>query len=277
MRYAKLLKLGGEIIEAAQADYSDYKGFLRCPECGEPVFLRATHYRQGRFVEAAFVHYRAIPEVSMCELRIGNYSPQEVARRNAIARGQRLQKLRISFWKILKTNLGMDFKQWATYVREAKEIPFFGQVVEYGKLILVENPKFILDDTFPRIAEMMRTRDKRIAIDNGMESVVEGFMDKTARDWPLHCQIAKEALDFFLHSQELEMIQFRLAACLSHPSVLMRIDESMINLDTATKEWRGKFAAYLTLQICFVFLMIDWLDIFATQNKSEQKLARLAK
>lgn len=263
MKYAKLLKLGGELIEAASADYSDYKGFLRCPECGEPVFLRAAHQRAEREIEAAFCHYRAIPEVSACELRIGRYSPQEVAARNSIARGQRLQKLRISFWKILKTSLGLDFKHYAASVREAKEIPFFGEVVNYGKLILMHNPKFILDDTFDRIAEMMEKGDKRIGVDAAMVNVVADFMHRSMRNWPLHCKIAKEALQFFLTSPELELIQFRVAACMAHPSVLMKIDQSLVDLDTSTSEWRQKFAGYLTLQICFIFLMIDWLEVFS--------------
>lgn len=265
MKYATLIKLGGELIEASSADYSDYRGFLRCPECGEPVFLRAAHQRQGREVAAAFVHHRAIPEVSICELRVGGYSSEEVQQRNAKARGQRLQKLRISLWKILKSNLTMDFRPWAAWMREAKDHPFFGEVAQFGREILVANPDFILNHTFDRLAQMMIDRSPHFHVEAGSEDAFSNFLNRNQKDWPLHCRIAKEALEFFLNSKELEMIQYRVVVCMSHPSCLMRIDQALIDLDASTVEWRNKFASYLTLQICFVFLAVDWLEVFSDQ------------
>lgn len=265
MRYAKLIKLAGELIEANAADYSDYRGFLRCPECGEPVFLRSAHQRQEREVAAAFIHHRAIPLVSQCELRVGGYSSEEVQRRNAQARGQRLQKLRISLWKILKTNVTMDFKPWSAFMRDAKENSLLAEVAGYGREILRVNPNFILHETFDRLAQLMIDRSPQFHVDSRAENRLADFLRRNEKDWPLHCKIAKEALEFFLVSNELDLIQYRVAVCMCHPAVLSRVDPLFIELDVSTKEWRSKFGSYLTLQICFVFLGVDWLEVFEYQ------------
>jgi len=38
MERALLTSLGGEPIYACNADYEDYKGFLKCEICRKPVF-----------------------------------------------------------------------------------------------------------------------------------------------------------------------------------------------------------------------------------------------
>jgi hypothetical protein len=59
MKYAILGKLGGEIIAADEADYDDYKSFLKCPNCKEPVFLRKSHPRNDIQIPSSFVHHKA--------------------------------------------------------------------------------------------------------------------------------------------------------------------------------------------------------------------------
>lgn len=262
MRYASLVKLGGELIEASHADYNDYKGFLRCPECGEPVFLRKGHKRGEIDIPDAFIHHKAVPEISVCEFRIGQYSIEKVAASQARSRGQRLTTLTISLWKFLKTGLAIELKSWSFYVRDAKHLKFLGQVVEYGQEVLAGNRNFILDNTFPRTAELIKQRDSRLAISSSeLQKEIEAFLKTRTRDWQLHCKIAREALEFFLDSSAMSEIRYRLCCCLCHPKILEAMPE-LLTLDAGTDEWRQKFVAYMTLQITFVFLLVDWIEIW---------------
>ena len=261
MRYANLVKLGGELVEASQSDYEDYKGFLRCPECGEPVFLRKAHKRGETSIPDAFIHHKAVPEISACEFRVGRYSPEDVAASRAKAKGQRLVKLTVSLWKFLKTTLSIDLKSWSSYVQDAKRIKFLGEVVQYGEEVLETNQSFILDNTFPRITELLAQRDEKIAISPQMRSRVEKFLTARSRDWRLHCQISQEALELSLKSSAMKEIRHRLCCCLCHPKVLEAMPE-LLDLDAATDEWRQKFVAYMTLQVTFVFLLVDWIGIW---------------
>lgn len=111
MKYASLTRIGGELIAADDADYSDYFGFLKCPECYELVFLRKAFVRgDGVKVQASFVHHKAVPELSFCELRVGQYSQKDVEAKNSQAREQRLRSLRLHMWKYLKCSYLNFFK-----------------------------------------------------------------------------------------------------------------------------------------------------------------------
>ena len=161
MQYAKLLKLGGQVIEASSADYEDYKGFLLCPECGESVFLRKAYQRGESIVKSAFVHHRAIPEVSKCELRVGSYSLDDIKAFASQARGQRLASLRVSMWKYLKTTMAINLKQWSFFVSQAKQ-GLLKEVVDYGVEVLANNVAFIVEGTLPRVSDLVKRQDSRI-------------------------------------------------------------------------------------------------------------------
>lgn len=261
MKYAKLIRLGGELIEASNADYSDYKGFLRCPECDEPVFLRKSHQRGNVPVPDAFVHHKAVPQVSACEMRVGKYDSVTVQQKRSQAHGQRIRKLQISLWKFLKQNLAVSLRGWEKYVHDVKRVPFLGEVVDYGKQVLEGNQVFILEDTLSNVSELLRMQDERIGISPEMEKTITTFIKVRSRDWQLHSMVAKEALDLFLKSPTMAENRHRLCCCLCHPTVLQAMPE-LLDLDAATEEWRSKFVAYITLQVVFVFLMVDWIGLF---------------
>lgn len=269
MQYAKLTKLGGVQISAQDADYEDYKGFLKCLECSEPVFLRKAHKRKPKGisnteqveVEAAFVHHKAVPEVSVCIDRVGRYTKEDVeAARNA-SKNQRLQRLIVSLWKMLKTTLSIDLKNWSALVQDVKKNSFLNEVVGYALDILDKNQEFILESTFSRVAELIKEKDPAIGITPEAEAMVNSFLKARSRSWELHCQISKEALELFLKSSAMKEIRYRLCCCLAHPKSLEAIPE-LLDWDTATPEWRSRFVAHITLYVTFVFLMVDWIEIF---------------
>ncbi|MBH8564444.1 hypothetical protein I8748_20035 [Nostoc sp. CENA67] len=261
MKYAILIKLGGEIIAADEADYDDYKGFLKCPNCKEPVFLRKSHLRNEIEIGSFFVHHKAMPEVSACELRVGRYSKQDVEIIAAKAKGQRLEKLKISLWKFLKNNLTINLKSWSTSASDVKRIKFLGEVVDYGMEILENNVNFIIDNTLPRVETLFIEKDPKIAIIPEMQPFFDAFLKQNKSNWRLHCKITREALELFLSSHSMKEIRYRLLCCLCHPKALESVPE-LLDLDAETVEWREKFTAYLTLQVTFVFLTVDWINIF---------------
>lgn len=261
MKFAKLTKLGGDLISASEADYIDYAGFLRCPECDEPVFLRKAHSRGETAIPDAFVHHKAVPEISACQLRVGNYSPEYVANVNAQARGQRLHKLQLSMWKFLKRNLAVSFKSWSAAVRDAKEWPFLGEVVKYGEEVLESNRGYIISTVLPTTAELLSDRDPHIQVAPGAEAMIDTFLKGRSRDWQRHCAITEDALDLFLSAKALAEVRHRFCCCLCHLNVLKGYP-NLLDLDTATLEWKEQFVAFLTLYVTLVFLSVDWISEF---------------
>ena len=150
MRYAKLIKLGGEYIAAEDADYDDYKGFLTCPECGEPVFLRKAHQRKNAHIADAFVHHKAVPSIELCELRVSRYSTEYIRGKNAESRGQRLAVLQSDLFLILQHSV---FAQEVTQheyeytlkglKRGAKRNPLFSQLIKNLVSSLLKEKSFL--------------------------------------------------------------------------------------------------------------------------------------
>ncbi|MBD6620646.1 hypothetical protein FNW02_33975 [Komarekiella sp. 'clone 1'] len=261
MKYAILVRLGGEIIAAEDADYEDYKGFLKCPICKEPVFLRKSHIRNNTQVPSSFVHHKSVPEISICELRVGKYTKQDIEAIATTARKQRLDKLRISLWKFLKYNLTIDLKSWSKYTQDAKKLKLLNEIIDYGMQNLDGNINFILDNTLPRVETLLKTKDSRIAVSPEIEPFINSFLKENKSHWQLHCKITREALELFLTSNSMKEIRYRLLCCLCHLTSLQSMPE-LLDLDMETDEWKGKFLAYITLQVTFVFLTVNWVKIF---------------
>lgn len=260
MQYAKLIKLGGELIAATEADYSDYKGFLVCPECGEPVFLRKAHKRGEAIIGDAFIHHKAIPEVSICEARVGRYDQQTVQAIQAQARGQRLAKLRVSLWKFIKSSAICDFRNWASAVREAKEYQMIEEVVQFADDSATQNLE-LLAKMMPIILDDIRDNANEVDILEPVATTrLVQFTKSRKRDWMLHSRIATEALGFLL-TDGMKESRWRMLSYISNPlyySMLNRYD--WIDEDMATKHWRLNFAKHILCTMCLIFASIDWIS-----------------
>lgn len=108
MKYAAAMRYGGELVNAADCDHQDYRYLgLLCPECKDPVFLKATSTRTQKdktiSVSAHFSHFKSKdPALALqCEQRVQSYTPEELQRRATQARGQRLRLLQRWFWQII--------------------------------------------------------------------------------------------------------------------------------------------------------------------------------
>ena len=107
MKYASAIFYGGQLVDAADADYDSYKDLgLLCPNCKSPVFLQAVLKRQSgktlAEIPAHFKHFKAKDSalVKECEARVAKYDVKEIQRRATQARNQRLKLLQRQFWNI---------------------------------------------------------------------------------------------------------------------------------------------------------------------------------
>lgn len=258
--------MGGELIEASQADYEDYKRFLRCPECGEPVFLRKRHRRGNTEILDAFIHHKAVPEVSICENRVGKYDVETVRHSREKAKGQRLSTLRISMWKFLKTNLAADLKNWSASVKYAQTDPLAKEMAAYGKAVLAENRNFLVDYIFPKIASYLKEQDDRFSIGSDIKQSVETFLKVRYRDWELHCKITREALELFLDYPAMAEIRHRICCHFSTPQVLGSY-KMLLDLTPGTEEWSQLFIYDLLLFVSTLFLTVDWIALWSAENR----------
>jgi len=110
MKYAAMMRYGGELGDAAECDYEDWK-YLKplCPECGESVYLRIEANRISKrglpvYIPPHWSHFPAKDPTlaSGCESRVDQYSREEIQRRAAKATGQRLKLFQRWFFTMIK-------------------------------------------------------------------------------------------------------------------------------------------------------------------------------
>lgn len=107
MKWAASIRYAGQLIDAVDCDYQDYKRLgLLCPNCKDPVFLQGESSRsRGDRVVAVPAHFKhfAVRDPALakqCESRVAKYDRAELIRRAASARNQRLKLLQRWFWTI---------------------------------------------------------------------------------------------------------------------------------------------------------------------------------
>ncbi|MGM3309686.1 hypothetical protein ACSQ6I_27510 [Anabaena sp. WFMT] len=262
MQYALLTKIGGELIEASKADYQDYYGFLKCPICNEPVFLRKSHLRDGREIKASFVHHKAVPEISTCELRIGKYSQEDIEAFASKAKKQRLQKLNISMWKYVKTNMAVIFKDYDKLKVQTKNVKSYQGLLVHADNCLTNNIEFIVENLIPQIGKVINNKNADVGEIMGLLEKFNSFVNNLKSDWLLHEKIAKEATELFLSPQMTE-IRYRALMVLCYSKNVILINRDLVTLDMDTEEWQKLFTNYLTLQIALIFISINWIKLLA--------------
>lgn len=108
MKYASAMKYGGELVDAIECDYDSFKQLVPlCPNCKEPVYLRAGGDRTSKKgkpykIGAHWCHFKGVSDeqVASCESRVNGYSEKDKQRIAAKARGQRLKLLQRWFWSV---------------------------------------------------------------------------------------------------------------------------------------------------------------------------------
>jgi len=112
MKHAAAMKYGGELVAALDCNYDSFKELVPlCPECKEPVYLRAGGDRlssKGKEykIGAHWCHFKGVSaeQVAACENRVNGYTEKDKQRIAAKARGQRLKLLQRWFWMVADKN-----------------------------------------------------------------------------------------------------------------------------------------------------------------------------
>jgi hypothetical protein len=107
MKTAKSLVYGGELIEAIDCTYEDFKRLAPlCPNCSSPVHLKAGGDRtstKGKSykIPQHWAHFagKSAEEVAACELRVNGYSDEEKEKIQRVAKGQREKWIRRWLWR----------------------------------------------------------------------------------------------------------------------------------------------------------------------------------
>lgn len=118
MKYASSLLYGGMLVDAEKTDYKDYaRLLLRCPFCGEAVFLVAGKHRDEHArlspkskqivlvkaveVKPAFAHFPGVASQN-CELRSAKVNSSFIVRCATKSRHQRLKIFQNNFGKVFQ-------------------------------------------------------------------------------------------------------------------------------------------------------------------------------
>jgi len=268
MKYAQLVKLGGDLVEAKDADYEDYFGFLVCPECREPVFLRKSHQRTVKnqqiptTVPAAFIHHRATDEVQTCEQRIARYTVEKIESFGGQARQQRIAKLQVSMWKYLKQNHCVNLNAYSKLKPDFSKSPMLRELLRFSLSIVAANPELIVKTTLPQVSSLLLAKDERIGMSPVMKEQVETFLERRKRNWAVHQRCSAEALELLLTSTYLAETREKLIQVICHPLSLEFHDPELLDSDCSSGEWRITYASYLSLILPLTFLTVDWLTVF---------------
>lgn len=213
MDWAKAMKYGGHPVLACDCSYDDHKNLiLRCPACGEAVFLVKEHYKhqnaQEIFVPAHFSHHKLPGEQPKdCEKRVKNISKSDREKLANVARNQRLKDLQKYFWQI--------------YCRRAPILKIWSMdEIEAGKFDLAEihislthqQKQIAWQRIVEGIANSLRASKNTDAILAYLERDIEDFLVnplnfqgkyaeevldlRTKLDLALHKMVCQEAIDF---------------------------------------------------------------------------------
>lgn len=241
MKLAKAMRYGGELIDAVDCDYSDFKKLIPlCPNCGEPVFLRKGSDRVSKLgkefkIPAHWSHFDSASEEqkAACKARVSSYTEADRQRIQSKARGQRLKLLTSKIEHILTENPSTffsyrncaavafvkkdagflkAFRRYCESFSVMEEFSKFDWIFEHGKDALDECTCGALDPTF-------------IGFKNYQESFRQAasfFLIQGSRDSKLHKKICREVVSLLSTKkmrgllQDLYALSF-LASCEGHP------------------------------------------------------------
>jgi hypothetical protein len=125
MKFAASIYQGGNLIAAAESDYSSSRELgLICPFCKDTVFLVKEHLRGSSQVAAAWRHYKLSPTSCYCENRsLSKEGKVELKLLGKSAQNQRLNLFNRRFWEIFKyqKDIPLHLKQTAVYFIGSEE------------------------------------------------------------------------------------------------------------------------------------------------------------
>lgn len=220
MKYASSIRYGGQLIEAIDCDYDSYKDLgLLCPECKDPVFLRAntTQFRSGKEVAIAshFAHFPGKDPalVLACENRVKQYDAKELEKRARQSREQRRRLFNQHFYKIISKSIGFDDAMIEITKKDPEATKIVNNLIRvFSEKEVQASLKVSLSNMVDKISSMISNTD----CEEITESLVIGFAKKRYKkrlygktigetfakysfkkyDFKMHRMITREIIDF---------------------------------------------------------------------------------
>jgi hypothetical protein len=292
MKYASLIRIGGELILASEADYSDYFGFLRCPECSESVFLRKGFTRKdGTDVRASFVHHKISQQSKECELRVDSYTSQQIIAKNTQAKNQRLKSLQLHLHKYLKVKnantllfftpnwkrnrhlkhtcrkVYLDFIalfNTAFFVEEKTEI-------HYKTLEFINNYDLLINTLF----ELFNSNPKK-PLDGWREEYYKSIVNlKKNVNWELHIKICREVVDF-LYSDICTNLLEKFYYSILFYICLVKYPEQPDKSEEIIQSMPYEILRRITFYVSLAIVITPWQTIFEEVEKAPNSKLRNA-
>jgi hypothetical protein len=297
MRYASSLLYGGMLVDAQNANYKDYSRLLlRCPFCGEPVFLVAGKYRPEHArlnpkteqivlvkeanVVPAFAHFPGVAS-EKCELRSRAIKQKDFSRAIARGRNQRLKFFQKRFWEIVSD--GWEGEKFYTIPDTIKKAnPFLPQsevdkvakdLIEDISKRFKDNLAEVKDWAGDLIAHAIENPNTAISYSNEEEKKI-GISWLQSLEVDLHVQIVREALDFLckksasrLFVDALNIGLSQLIGLSGEQHVLKLLDltskKNMTELDRDYRRTVGEIGSGLISVLCG----IRWAEVMRDKGR----------
>lgn len=275
MRYARSMRFGGQLIEASECDYEDYKKLgLLCPVCKNMVFLvgETTRTRGDKTFKVS-AHFNHFPQqkafAEQCELRVKKYSEKEIKKALNQARGQRAKFFKRWFWQIIiDRRLHVNLQSLSAYFKVHQDN--YGSNLEYTKEI---------DNLYDHVIDYLKhKKDTKLSISGFFEHLENeakpiNFLDKrkaelfneiltelkSRLDVKMQIQICEEALQFAC--QKTNRYHF-CGFLLSSVPILLSLGKTLETALQVTPDTVANYAAILINNICAT----NWAKEFDKQS-----------
>jgi hypothetical protein len=241
MNYAESIKYGGEWVAANQCNHTSAANLgLICPECKELVFWVEGHtrnYKDGNQTEIKprFNHHKKAG--AECELRVNSISREQLEQRNALARGQRLEKIKRWFWTIFSNYFISELEakwslnQFVYAIRKASGIKHL-PLTHYGdnfKTVGSDFWEMQLDDFRDYFLEGASAGDTGFltaimvferSVNTRSKTIVQNPYELSEAQLNLQLDIVKEVIELLLTNQQTDL---RNKACAAIAWTLMQL------------------------------------------------------
>ena len=260
MKYAKAMRYGGELIDAADSDYSDFKKLIPlCPECSEPVHLRKESDRVSSLgkefeIPKHWSHFKSVSEEQKagCEARVSGYTEEDKRRIQTKARGQRLRLIQkymetairaIPYLEYLDNASSQANRDSEWIANKAETIKIFRNLIlsasnsEVSEIVETVLEKAI-DGTFP---------------DNETMLYIHSSISRIKKNSEIHSKITSEVLKFLCAKRQKKFLNklcsYAFLQCLaefksiggSDPSVLSSVNLTFhVIRNVAVVPWDSK-------------------------------------
>jgi hypothetical protein len=279
MQYASSLLYGGALVNSQGATYQDYsKLLLRCPFCGEPVFLSAAKHRAEHArlapktkrivlvkecdVVASFAHFPGTAS-DKCELRALGIKQADIKKSIVRGKNQRLKFFQKRFWKILQGE--QDAKAFTIYQLAKKANPFLSEdnLVEIATELTEDVARRFkahadMKSFASKLLQEAARRPHDLIVAKDQKERDEAMSWLLSLEFDLHLQIVGEAIEFLKTKSASRLLYGFIDLAVAHnartqdESKLLRLSSLDKSIPQLRKDYQDLIATILASMIAML-------------------------